>query len=108
MKKSLLSLAGVLLLAGCGMTAPFKPSGGSVYDHVKAPLQLEYNSKTELGSKVGKATATSVLGLVAWGDAGLQAAADDGDIRVIRHVDYEYQSILFGVYTETTVIVYGD
>ena len=106
MKKLLIATITTLFLAGC-TTAPFQPSMGTVYSDTKAPLQLEYN-KTDLGKKVGTATTHSVLGLVAWGDASIQAGAKDGNIKTVKHTDYEFLNVLFGIYTETTVFVYGD
>ncbi|HAR46383.1 MAG TPA: hypothetical protein DCS05_09515, partial [Nitrospiraceae bacterium] len=46
--------------------------------------------------------------LVAWGDAGTAAAARDGNITTVNHMDREAFSILFGLYTKTTTVVYGD
>jgi hypothetical protein len=63
--------------------------------------------KTVLGQKKGKAAMHSVLWLVAWGDASTAAAARDGGIGVVNHMDREFLNVLFGVYTETTTIVYG-
>jgi hypothetical protein len=50
----------------------------------------------------------SVLGLVAWGDASTAAAAKQGGISTLNHMDKEFLNIIFGIYTETTTIVYGD
>jgi hypothetical protein len=46
--------------------------------------------------------------LFAWGDAGTKAAADNGDITVLRHADVEYFVILMGLYGRITTVVYGD
>ena len=106
MKKILAATAVALLLTGC-TTAPFQPSTGAMYTDIKAPLQLEYND-TNLGHKVGKATSHSFLGLFAFGDNSIQAGAKDGDIKTIKHTDYEFVNVLFGLFTKTTVYVYGD
>jgi len=58
-------------------------------------------------SKVGKAEAQSVLGLVATGDASIKAAAQNGNIKTIKFVDYHAESIL-GVIGKYTTTVYGD
>ena len=47
-----------------------------------------------------------ILGLVAWGDASAEAAAKDGGITIIEHVDYEYMNILF-IYQRFTTIAHG-
>ncbi|MBP5160630.1 MAG: TRL-like family protein [Alphaproteobacteria bacterium] len=107
MKKLLLIALVAFGLAGC-TTAPFQPSQGIMFTEYKAPLQLEYNNNTDLGRKVGTGSATSILGLVAFGDCSVQAAAKDGGIKTIKHTDYEYTNVLFGFFTKTTVYVYGD
>lgn len=106
MKKLLVATIVALGLTGC-TTAPFQPSEGIMYSDVKAPLALEYN-KTDLGHKVGSASSISILGLFATGDCSTQAAAKDGGIKTVKHADYEFKNILFGIFTKTTVYVYGD
>jgi hypothetical protein len=96
MKKSVIVLILIsVLVSGC------------VYYNVQMPLGTEFN-KTELGTKIGQSKWHSVFWLVAWGDAGTKAAADNGDIKVIRHADTKIHSLLFGLYCEVTTIVYGD
>jgi hypothetical protein len=89
------ALAAAVLLTGC------------LYMNVKTPYDTDLN-KTVLGQKTGKAYSQSVLWLVAWGDAGTQAAAKDGNITTVNQMDREVFSILFGLYTKTTTVVYGD
>jgi len=81
--------------------------GGCAYMDVRRPLDMDYNN-TELGSKVGQAHSRSILWLVAWGDAGTKAAADNGGIKVIKHADYEMFVVLFGLYSRMSTILYGD
>lgn len=96
LRKRLLPLALVAaLLSGCA------------YSNVQRPLGTEFN-KTPLGTKTGKASSRSVLWLVAWGDAGTRAAAEQGGISVIHHADVRIFFLLFGLYSEMTTIVYGD
>lgn len=85
----------VLFLSGC------------VYSNVQGPLGTEFN-KTELGTKRGQASTHSVLWLFAWGDGGTKAAAQNGDIKVIRHADTKLFFLLFGLYARVTTVVYGD
>jgi len=82
-------------------------SPGCVYWHVTTPLDTDLD-ETRLGSKVGRSQAQSILGLVAWGDAGTQAAARDGGIEVLRHADTEVLAVLIFVYARQRTIVYGD
>lgn len=105
MRKSVslvLVLAAATLLPACVAT-PVGP--GIFYTGVKAPL--EATASTQPSSKSGKSSAKQVLGLAAWGDASIQAAATSGGIKVIHHVDYEAFTIL-GVYSSFEVTVYGD
>lgn len=80
---------------------------GCAYIHTKTPFDSDLN-KTELGTKRGTADAHGVLWLVAWGDASYAAAAQNGDIRILKHADQETLTVLFGLYTRWRVIVYGD
>ncbi len=80
---------------------------GCAYVNVKTPFDTDLN-QTTLGTKVGEASMESVLWVAAWGDAGTEAAAKNGDISVIHHMDQQTYSILFGLYTKITTIVYGD
>lgn len=84
-----------LLLSGC------------IYSNVQRPLGTEFN-ETELGDKTGRSSSYSVLWLVAWGDAGTKAAAEEGKIKVIRHADLQVFSLLFGLYSKVSTVVYGD
>lgn len=78
-----------------------------VYADVTMPLDTDLD-KTMLGSKTGKSEAFSILWLVAWGDAGTKAAADQGAIKTVNHADQNYFSILWGLFSRHTTIVYGD
>ncbi len=88
-------LCAMFLLSGC------------LYAHVLTPYDKNLD-KTVLGQKQGRATMKSVLGLFAWGDASTSAAAQQGGITTVNHMDQEFTNIVFGIYTETTTIVYGD
>jgi hypothetical protein len=80
---------------------------GCVYANFKTPLDTDLQ-ETKLGAKSGESSFQSFLWLVAVGDAGSKAAADDGNITVLRAADREVLSILFGLYYKQTTIVYGD
>lgn len=95
----------VLALSGC-ISAPFVPPMGWAYSNVSAPLDVDY-SKTAVPAKQGTASAISILGIVAFGDASTQSAARVGGISTIDHADYRYLNVI-GIYQKTTVIVYGN
>ena len=80
---------------------------GCIYMNVTLPLDTDLH-ETRLGSKVGKSESQSVLWLVAWGDAGTQAAARNGGITTLTHADSEVYSVLGFVYTRYRTVVYGD
>ncbi len=80
---------------------------GCMYSDIRFPLDEDV-WKTELGSKVGTASNYSVLWLVAWGDAGVKKAAENGGITVVQHMDMGIESYLFGAYVRRDTIVYGD
>ncbi len=106
MKRSLSLMLAALalgtLLTACVAT-PVGP--GIFYTSVSAPL--EATASNAPSSKSGKAKASQVLGLAAWGDSSIQTAATNGGIKVIHHVDYHAFSVL-GVYSTFEVTVYGD
>ena len=82
-------------------------ASGCAYSNIQRPLGTEFN-ETELGTKTGRSYNQSVLWLVAWGNGGTKAAAEDGKITVIRHADVQVFSVLLGLYSKVTTVVYGD
>lgn len=80
---------------------------GCMYSNIRFPLDEDL-WKTELGSKVGTASNYSIAWLVAWGDAGVEAAAKNGNITVVNHMDMGIKSYVFGLYMRRDTIVYGD
>jgi hypothetical protein len=95
MRKFILASTLLSLLSGC------------VYSNIRFPLDEDL-WKTELGSKVGTSSSYSVAWLVAWGDAGVKKAAENGGITVVNHMDMGIESYLFGLYVRRDTIVYGD
>ncbi len=115
MKKLLLVFAVLSALAlggGCAFPrAPVVPPIGWLYTNYKAPLMTDYNG-TELGPKKGAAKTQYLLipSLwmdIAWGDAAIKRAVEDGGITNVKAADYEFMQIL-GMYAEFTVHAYGD
>ena len=94
-----------MILTGCA--GVMSPVSGALYMSVKGPLAI---SPQPGMSKTGTASASSILGLIAMGDASIEAAAKAGGITKIHnvtHVDVETMNIL-GLYVEYTTVVYGD
>lgn len=108
MKKSFAAVMVVVFTAfslflGCAAYS-VSPLTGFVYSDVKAPL-VATNSPQY--SKMGVAEAESILGIIARGDASIEAAIKNGGITTIHHVDFHSTSVL-GIYAKFKVIVYGD
>ena len=106
MKKLLVTFSIVVtafLFTGCAAYVQ-TPALGALYTDVEAPITATSN---EVGSKVGRAEASSILGIVATGDASIQEAAQNANISKISHVDYHSTNIL-GIYATYEVIVYGE
>ena len=77
--------------------------GGLFYTDVSGAVCATGNPG---GTKMGQATSQGIVG-VATGDSSIKTAAANGGITKISHVDYHVESVL-GVYSKTTVTVYGD
>ena len=88
----------------CCLSAPFQPPTGMVAE-TTAPLSTEGN--WNVGLKSGEASSFSILGLYASGDCSISAAALNGGLKKIYHVDYKYRNII-GIWQKATVIAYGE
>lgn len=94
-----------VMLTGCTLVAPVVPPTGAIYTDISAPINT-YVSNTAINGKVGRASSKDILGLVAWGDASVRAAADQGGLTTVNHIDYEFVNVLF-FFSKYTTIVYG-
>jgi hypothetical protein len=91
------------MLTSCA-AAIKSPVLGTLYTDVKAPVVATSNANS---TKVGTSEATSILGIVATGDASIDAAAKSAGITKIHHVDEHSKSIL-GLFAKYKVYVYGE
>ena len=82
MKKTLLLLVSAVVLSGCASAT--MPVTGFLYGNVKAPMAATASS--EKPTRVGRASARSILGVIASGDASIQTAARNGGITENRPV----------------------
>jgi hypothetical protein len=108
MRRTVLSLALFGLVATCFTgcyISPVIPPTGAIYTNFSAPQTP--SARGTLGSKKGQAAASSILGMFAWGDASVSAAAKDVGIKTINHTDYSFVNFL-GVYQCYTTVVYGE
>jgi hypothetical protein len=98
MMKYIALLGVVLMLAGC---ASFYPAGG-IYTEGKMGVQAGSGA----ADKTGRACMTSILALVATGDASIEAAKAAGGIKEVVSMNYEVKNIL-GVWGEYCLVVKG-
>lgn len=104
MKKVLCDLGLVMcagLLSACATAYPV----GLFYTELKLPVGVTSNATKT--TKVGVAECTSVLCLVATGDASIEAAKRQGGITTVTHVDWEVKNTL-GIVASYKVVVYGN
>ena len=101
LKRLALAMSCAVLFAGCaiGNGPVFAP----VTINMKGPVSA---GPAATGSKVGRSEAWGIL-VFATGDASISAAATNGGINRIHHVDHETMNIL-GIYAKYVTIVYGE
>uniref|UniRef100_A0A7C1SG71 TRL-like protein family n=1 Tax=candidate division WOR-3 bacterium TaxID=2052148 RepID=A0A7C1SG71_UNCW3 len=94
------------MLTGC---IPGFYTVGTLYTSVRTPAEAVayYGPTATQAAKVSKVTATNILGIIATGDASLEAAMKQGGISKVHHIDQEVTSIL-GLWSTYTIIVYGE
>jgi hypothetical protein len=101
--KKILSLSAIVatsvLLASCA--GPI--ASGALYTSTSTGLSASGNA----GTKVGQACNTSILGLIATGDASIAAAKADGHITQVSSVDYTANNVL-GIYGTYCTVVKGN
>jgi TRL-like protein family len=93
--------AGMLSLSGCQIVA--SPLYGGIYNETKYGDVVTTSTSA---TKEGKACATSILGMVATGDASVTAAKTNGGITNVAVVDHTAKNIL-GVFGEWCTVVKG-
>jgi len=102
----LIAIAASSVLTGCyTYSAPVIPPQGYAFTNISAPLDTQVEG-TRVGSRTGKAHSVAILGLFAFGDASVEAAAQEGDLSQVDHLDYEFLNIL-GVYQKFTTVATG-
>ena len=108
MKKNLVLMGCLLGLNGCGGLVGGYPHG-SIYTATQVPhsmLRAEVSGPGKSGDRGGEACATGFLGVVAMGDASLNAAKKVAGITEIHTVEFHETNIL-GLYTQGCTEVHG-
>lgn len=103
MKKTMILVASVVMaltMTSCAAVGTV----GALYTGTTHPHAVTSNN---LGSKVGVAKCTGILGIIAVGDAGVNKAAKMAGITKVSHVDVKTTSIL-GIFTTQKYFVYGE
>jgi len=104
MRITKLLILGLALMFLFGCTYASGPISAPISTDLKGPVAGFDNDAS--ATKVGKATAQGII-VVGQGDASIKAAAENGNITKIHHVDSESMNVL-GFYSEYTTIVYGE
>lgn len=102
----------VLTMSGCANlgTGHYTPSG-FFYTGVKGVshlTQAEVSDGVRPGPKAGKACASGVLGLAAWGDMSLDAAKKSAGITRVDTLDFSSMAILGAVYVKNCTVITGE
>lgn len=92
-----------LLVSAAGCATPYPT--GMAYMQMTLPVGVTANDGR--ATKIGVAECKSYLGLVAMGDASIEAAKRNGGITQVHHVDWEVENIL-GVIGTYKLTVYGE
>ena len=95
-------------MTGCGAFIAVN-GGGTLYQDTKTPMgDVSYwGPSTSSASKKGEASFTSILGILATGDASLKEAMERGGITKVHHIDQQITNIL-GIIATYKIIVYGE
>lgn len=100
--KKLMTLAALAIVAtGCALGGG-RVNGSWYKDAIEAG-----GATSETGSKSGEACASSILGIIATGDASVAAAKKAGNISKVSSFDHKDFNIL-GLYATTCTVVHGN
>lgn len=105
MKANLLLVLGLATAVLTGCAYSLAPVTSTIYGKVQGPVTA--TSVPGPATKTGRACANSVLGIVASGDASIEAAKRAGGITSVISVDFESKNILF-VYASFCTVVHGN
>jgi len=102
--KKLMAVATIAACAsGCVMTGGYL--GAGITARAQGPVS-SYVDNSVKQEKVGTAKSTGII-CVAYGDASIDAAMKNGNIKKVHHVDYKTMNIL-GIYGEFITTVHGE
>lgn len=93
-----------LILSNCSVQ--YAPPPGFVFQNVT--MNKDVSTGNDIGSKTGTACTHGILSVIFVGDGGINAAAEQGGIKVVKAVDYSRLSILTVLYNRVCTIARGD
>lgn len=99
--KALFLALGALALSGCAVVS--SPVGSALFTDVSAPVSATDATDS---NKTGKSCASNVLGLVATGEASIEAAKRAGGVKTVSSVDGYSTNVLF-LYARYCTVVKG-
>ena len=102
MRSFLLVMLCLIILSSCALPMP---SVGPGYILTTTKEGLSANNNVPI-TKSGEACATNILGILSFGDSGIEAAKKSADIKEVATVDREYFSVL-GIFAEACTVVAG-
>ena len=88
-----------LTITGCAV----RPTAGIIYSETQVPVTATSSSKATV-IKGTSDKCTSILGLIATGNCGVESAKANSGINTVTSVDYKVTTILGLISTGTTVI----
>lgn len=100
MLKVFAAVSWMVILTGCALVR--SPVAGALYTGVTSGSAVS----AQAGPKTGEACASSILGIIATGDASIDTARRNGGITSISIVDEKVMSIL-GIYASYCTVVHG-
>jgi hypothetical protein len=107
MMKSIVNVVAIGLaafsLGGCAMASG---GNGAVLGTIYSGYKMGGVVGPGAGTKTGQACASSILGVIALGDASISSAKAAGGITQVAHVDHDIFSIL-GLYATSCTTVVG-
>lgn len=111
---AMLLVTGCVLLFSTGCATNYYPGGptvaGMLYTEVTSPAQnlTVAVDKDAQSMRKGEASNMAILGLLAFGDAGVNAAMENGGIEKVHHVDHTVHHFLYLIYASNKTVVYGE
>jgi len=114
MKRVMLLMLAVVICVGAAGCSPLQvgagvvPPGGLVLTDFRAPLSEDNQGVVVGGSKTGTAEVKQYVWIISTGDCSIEEAAKEAKISKILYCDYQYFSVLSGVFSSFTVTVHGE